>query len=95
MNSHNPFTNQPETWWDPNGPFWTLHAINPIRLAFINQHVPNNKVGLDIGCGGGILTEPLSKLHKMTGIDVDHTLINIARIRSTIAFPSSISLLGA
>ncbi|UTC24222.1 bifunctional 2-polyprenyl-6-hydroxyphenol methylase/3-demethylubiquinol 3-O-methyltransferase UbiG [Candidatus Comchoanobacter bicostacola] len=81
MNTHNPFTDQPETWWDPGGPFWTLHAINPIRLKFINQHVSKNQIGLDIGCGGGILTEPLSKSHKMTGIDIDHSLINLAKNR--------------
>jgi 2-polyprenyl-6-hydroxyphenyl methylase/3-demethylubiquinone-9 3-methyltransferase len=82
MNNSNKFTDQPQTWWDPNGPFWTLHAINPLRTSFIQKHLnQNNLVGLDIGCGGGILTEALASNHNMTGIDIDPDLIEVALSR--------------
>ena len=71
MHTPDTFTPQPETWWDPKGPFWTLHAINPLRTGFINQHTNANSLGLDVGCGGGILTESLAERHTMIGIDID------------------------
>lgn len=84
MPTHNAFTDQPETWWDPKGPFWTLHAINPLRLAFIKKHIQSGEA-LDIGCGGGILTEALAKSFSATGIDTDESLINIANSRASDA----------
>lgn len=81
MPTHNPFTDQPDTWWDPNGPFWTLHAINPIRTAFILKYINSGKA-LDIGCGGGILSEALSQHFDTLGVDSDETLINIAKSRN-------------
>lgn len=90
MSEHRSFTNQPETWWDPKGPYWTLHAINPIRVKFITSHLSSvNQLGLDVGCGGGILTESLSQEFKMVGIDIDHKLINLAQQRG----PSDITYL--
>ncbi len=82
MSNSNKFTDQPHTWWDPKGPFWTLHAINPLRAGFIQKHLSNDNLqGLDIGCGGGILTEALAKKHQMTGIDIDSDLIKVALSR--------------
>ncbi|MDC3180983.1 bifunctional 2-polyprenyl-6-hydroxyphenol methylase/3-demethylubiquinol 3-O-methyltransferase UbiG [Gammaproteobacteria bacterium] len=82
MKSSNKFTDQPNTWWDPKGPFWTLHAINPLRCNFIQKHLKDiDLLGLDIGCGGGILTEALAKNHTMIGIDVDTQLIEVAKSR--------------
>lgn len=60
-----------DQWWNTEGPLKTLHAINPLRLAFIQQHaqLSSAKV-LDIGCGGGILTESLHHAGaQVTGID--------------------------
>lgn len=82
MPTHNPFTNQPDTWWDPKGPFWTLHAINPLRTSFILKHISSGRA-LDIGCGGGILSEALSKNFDTIGVDSDESLINIAKSRQS------------
>jgi 2-polyprenyl-6-hydroxyphenyl methylase/3-demethylubiquinone-9 3-methyltransferase len=69
-------------WWDTRGPLATLHAINPCRLGFITERValtPDTRI-LDIGCGGGILTESLARTGaSVTGVDMAPELINIAR----------------
>lgn len=68
-------------WWDPQGPSRTLHEINPCRLAFITGCVPpaGRKV-LDIGCGGGLLTESLARLGADAhGIDASSAVIDAAR----------------
>lgn len=69
-------------WWDLQGPCKPLHEINPLRLGFIQQHAGdlNGKRILDIGCGGGILTESLANLGaKMTGIDLSADAIEVAK----------------
>jgi 2-polyprenyl-6-hydroxyphenyl methylase / 3-demethylubiquinone-9 3-methyltransferase len=80
-------------WWDPEGEFRPLHRINPARLAFIRDQLVRHFaratastrpfVGLsllDIGCGGGLVTEPMARLgFRVTGIDADATAIGIAR----------------
>ncbi len=60
-----------EAWWDPAGPLRTLHAINPLRVAYIAQRVSlAGKRVLDVGCGGGILAEALAQQGAhVTGID--------------------------
>ena len=77
----NPFHDLANTWWDENGPFKTLHDINPCRVAFMQEYVDfNQKTVLDLGCGGGILTEALAKLGAhMTGIDIEKDLIEVAK----------------
>tara|TARA_B100000287_G_scaffold197686_1_gene186861 strand:- start:1260 stop:1988 length:729 start_codon:yes stop_codon:yes gene_type:complete len=82
-------------WWDPNGKFKPLHNFNPIRIKYIkdssiNHFNINNKIHplknlkiLDIGCGGGLLSEPMSKLGaKVTGIDASINNIKIAQHHS-------------
>ncbi|MGR8930744.1 MAG: bifunctional 2-polyprenyl-6-hydroxyphenol methylase/3-demethylubiquinol 3-O-methyltransferase UbiG [Gammaproteobacteria bacterium] len=74
------FGSQAERWWDPNGEFKTLHDVNPLRLKFIQEHadLPNKRV-LDVGCGGGILTEGLAKCGaNALGIDLSEELIDVA-----------------
>lgn len=67
-------------WWDVHGPLRTLHDINPTRLAFIAQHTKlNDKNILDVGCGGGILSEALAKAGAhVTGIDQEPHAIQVA-----------------
>ncbi len=68
-------------WWDPRGPMHSLHAINPLRTAFIAGAVDlAGKHVLDVGCGGGLLAESLAKegAH-VTGIDLAGDLIELAR----------------
>lgn len=74
------FGSQAERWWDPNGEFKTLHDVNPLRLHFIRQFadLPGKRV-VDVGCGGGILTEGLAKAGAdALGIDLSEDLIDIA-----------------
>lgn len=69
-------------WWDPESEFSPLHKINPLRLDFINQRV--NLAGkrvLDVGCGGGILSEAMAKCGAdVIGIDLGHAPLSVARL---------------
>ncbi len=71
-------------WWDKNGECRPLHDLNPIRLQFITDHcVLRNKSVLDIGCGGGILTESLHNRGAIvTGIDACEALIEVAKLHA-------------
>ena len=80
-------------WWDVDGPFRPLHALNPARLGFIRANVlahfdrqPDDLKplaglsGLDLGCGGGLVTEPLCRIGaRMIGADADTQAIETAR----------------
>lgn len=82
-----------QSWWDPHGDMRPLHALNPVRLAFIRDRLaphfdrdpqaPRPLAGLrilDIGCGGGLLAEPLARLGaEVTGIDAGEAGIRVAR----------------
>ncbi|MBT3306682.1 MAG: bifunctional 2-polyprenyl-6-hydroxyphenol methylase/3-demethylubiquinol 3-O-methyltransferase UbiG [Alphaproteobacteria bacterium] len=87
------FTAIADAWWDPVGDFAPLHRLNPLRLEFIRDHLCHHfdrdpmaagpLTGLDIidiGCGGGILAEPMCRLGgSVTGIDAGQENIDIAR----------------
>lgn len=77
----NKFTQMAEQWWDIEGPCKPLHIINPLRFEFIaTQHTLQGQEVIDIGCGGGILTEALAKQGaKVTGIDKSSALIQVAK----------------
>jgi len=69
-------------WWDPTSEFKPLHAINPLRLGWI-ESITNlqGKRVLDVGCGGGILTESLSKAGAtVTGIDLSTKALKVAEL---------------
>ena len=90
------FSKLAKEWWNPNGKFKPLHLFNPVRIEFIknklishfklnsNNSEPLKKLKiLDIGCGGGLLSEPLSKLGaNVTGIDASYKNIEIAILHS-------------
>jgi len=68
-------------WWDPESEFRPLHQINPLRLAWIDGIAPlAGKAVLDVGCGGGILAEAMSKLGaRVKGIDLSEKALKVAR----------------
>jgi 2-polyprenyl-6-hydroxyphenyl methylase/3-demethylubiquinone-9 3-methyltransferase len=82
-----------EGWWDPNGKFAPLHRFNPVRLDFIREQAlarfgrdPKARAPfeglalLDIGCGGGLLCEPMTRLgFAVTGVDASERNIEVAR----------------
>ncbi len=74
------FGSMAERWWDPQGEFKTLHDINPLRLEFIERYTSlSGRRIIDVGCGGGILTEALARRGAdATGIDLSEDLIDIA-----------------
>jgi len=70
-----------QIWWDPKGEMGTLHTINPLRTKFIMEKLttPNPKF-LDVGCGGGILSEALAKAGaQVTGLDLSEASIHVAK----------------
>ena len=87
------FAAQAEAWWDPEGSFRPLHRLNPTRLGFIRQRLaahfgrsisslrPFDGLRLlDVGCGGGLVAEPMSRLgFAVTGVDADAQAIAVAR----------------
>jgi 2-polyprenyl-6-hydroxyphenyl methylase/3-demethylubiquinone-9 3-methyltransferase len=68
-------------WWDLNGPCKPLHQLNPLRLDYIQQHAPlKGKKVLDVGCGGGILSEAMAKAGaQVTGLELASEVIQVAR----------------
>ena len=90
------FSKLADEWWDVNGKFKPLHMFNPIRIEYITEGIKkhynlnNNKTSfleniniLDIGCGGGLISEPMARLGaKVTGIDASEKNINIAKLHS-------------
>jgi 2-polyprenyl-6-hydroxyphenyl methylase/3-demethylubiquinone-9 3-methyltransferase len=71
-------------WWDRQGDFKALHDINALRVNYINKRVPlAGKSVLDVGCGGGILSEAMAALGAaVTGIDMGDAALGVARLHS-------------
>ncbi|MDH3888788.1 MAG: bifunctional 2-polyprenyl-6-hydroxyphenol methylase/3-demethylubiquinol 3-O-methyltransferase UbiG, partial [Gammaproteobacteria bacterium] len=69
-------------WWDPNSEFKPLHDINPLRLDYIDRLAPlKDRKVIDIGCGGGLLTEGMTKRGaQVIGIDMGKAPLTIARL---------------
>ena len=69
-------------WWDPEGEFRPLHAINPLRLGYVDSRAPlKGRRVLDIGCGGGLLAEGMAERGaKVTGIDLSEGAIKVAKL---------------
>ena len=76
------FSELASRWWDPDSEFKPLHAINPLRLEFIDQRaqLPGKRV-LDVGCGGGILAESMAaRSAAVVGIDMGEAPLSVARL---------------
>ena len=86
------FSKIAEEWWNPNGKFKPLHKFNPIRIKYIKENIINhfkikkknktlkNLNILDIGCGGGLISEPMARLGaNVVGIDASKKNINVAK----------------
>jgi 2-polyprenyl-6-hydroxyphenyl methylase/3-demethylubiquinone-9 3-methyltransferase len=87
------FAKDSSAWWDESGPFKPLHRLNPVRLSYIKAQIcshygldhqslePFTKLSiLDIGCGGGLVCEPMARMGaKITGIDADRGAIFAAK----------------
>jgi len=71
-------------WWDKQGEFKPLHEINPLRLHYIDERVQlNGKRILDVGCGGGILSESMAKLGAdVTAIDMGKAPLSVAKLHA-------------
>ena len=89
------FSKIAEEWWNPNGKFKPLHNFNPIRIKYIKENIikdfkiqysekPLNKINLlDIGCGGGLLSEPMCRLGaNVVGIDASVKNIKVAKFHA-------------
>jgi 2-polyprenyl-6-hydroxyphenyl methylase/3-demethylubiquinone-9 3-methyltransferase len=89
------FSKMAVEWWNPSGKFKPLHKFNPIRIKYIKENIisnfklkvkkkPLDKINiLDIGCGGGLLSEPMTRLGaNVTGIDASNKNINIAKLHA-------------
>ncbi len=90
------FSDLADEWWDVNGKFKPLHMFNPIRIEYITEKIKqefnliNRNNGflkdlkiLDIGCGGGLISEPLARLGgEVTGIDASEKNIKVAKLHS-------------
>jgi len=76
------FSDLAHRWWDPQGEFRPLHAINPLRLEWIERHAPlGGKDVLDVGCGGGILAEAMARRGaRVTGIDLADKALSVAQL---------------
>jgi len=71
-------------WWDPHGAFRPLHELNPVRMAWIEEHVTlDGRRVVDIGCGGGILSESMSaRGAQVLGIDLAGKALQVARLHA-------------
>ncbi len=90
------FSSLADEWWDVNGKFKPLHMFNPIRIDYITENIKkhykikDDKTNLlkglnilDIGCGGGLISEPMSRLGaNVTGIDASEKNISVAKLHS-------------
>jgi len=78
------FDSQAQRWWDTQGEFRPLHEINPVRIAYVNERAPlKAKRVLDVGCGGGLAAEGMTKLGaNVTGIDLGETTIEVAKLHA-------------
>jgi len=73
-----------QSWWDPAGPSKPLHELNPLRLRYIQRAVElKGAAALDVGCGGGILSEALARAGaRVLGIDLSQAVLDVAELHA-------------
>jgi len=90
------FSRMSAQWWDPSGPFRPLHRLNPVRLSYLKDRTAEHfgrdaksvtpfegLTALDIGCGGGLVAEPMARLGAtVTAVDADEVAIEAARLHA-------------
>ena len=78
------FTALAQSWWDPNGPSKPLHELNPLRLQYVERAVAlTGKQILDVGCGGGILSESMARGGaRVLGIDLARAVLEVAELHA-------------
>jgi 2-polyprenyl-6-hydroxyphenyl methylase / 3-demethylubiquinone-9 3-methyltransferase len=83
------FTALAQSWWDPAGPSKPLHDLNPLRLQYVERAVglgakhPDPKNVVDVGCGGGILSEAMARLGaRVLGIDLSRAVLDVAELHA-------------
>ena len=92
------FASHARDWWDPDGSEHMLHKLNPVRLAYVRDMIDQHwqcdehgfrplegKSALDVGCGAGLLAEPLARLGaKVTAVDAAPELIKVAKVHAAV-----------
>jgi 2-polyprenyl-6-hydroxyphenyl methylase/3-demethylubiquinone-9 3-methyltransferase len=80
-----------QSWWDPKGPSKPLHDLNPLRLRYVERAATlRDKAVLDVGCGGGILSEAMARAGaRVLGIDLSQAVLDVAELH---ALESSVAL---
>jgi 2-polyprenyl-6-hydroxyphenyl methylase / 3-demethylubiquinone-9 3-methyltransferase len=78
------FTALAQSWWDPKGPSKPLHELNPLRLRYVQTKVRLNEAQvLDVGCGGGILSESMAGAGaRVLGIDLSQAVLDVAHLHA-------------
>jgi 2-polyprenyl-6-hydroxyphenyl methylase/3-demethylubiquinone-9 3-methyltransferase len=73
-----------QSWWDPKGPSKPLHDLNPLRLQYVSRAVALNDASvLDVGCGGGILSESMARAGaRVLGIDLSRAVLDVAELHA-------------
>src|SRR3979411_111039 len=72
-----------QSWWDPQGPSKPLHDLNPLRLQYIERLGLREKQVLDVGCGGGILSEAMARAGaRVLGIDLSQPVLDVAELHA-------------
>ena len=80
----NKFAELAHQWWDPQGVFKPLHQLNPLRLDYIDNRAGlSGRQVLDVGCGGGILSESMARRGaQVTGIDMAEKSLQVAQLHA-------------